>query len=193
VIFYVKPKQNMAKSEEAGRPIFDEIEMVDIRTADKHFNPHFPAHETTVTWDALRQEDDRRTWAERYPAEYKAFKMGHSGSVSGTPLAEWPILSRAKVSELTAIGIVTVEQIAEMSDRHRSVLGAGARQLINQAQAYIEQARADAPNMAAAAQNAELLDEMARLKRELEELRAAQPKRGRPRKEEAAEDGEFAA
>jgi hypothetical protein len=191
VIFYTKPKQNMRASEEAGRPIFDEIEMVQIKTADKHFEPHFPAHEPTVTWDAQRQEDDRRTWAERYPAEYKAFKMGHAGSVSGTPLAEWPILSRAKVSELTAIGIVTVEQIAEMSDRHRSVLGAGARQLINQAQAYIAQARENAPNMAAAAMNAELMGEMERLKRELDELRAAQPKRGRPRKE--AEDGEEAA
>lgn len=195
VIFYSKATLNKAKTAEAGRPIYDDVDMVDVRTGDKHFNPHFPAHEPTVTWDARTATDDRRTWAERFPREYQAYKMDLTPSESGTPLEEWPLLSRAKVSELRAIGIVTVEQIADMSDRHRSTLGAGARQLIGQAQAYVQQAREAAPAMRFAAENAELKDELDATRAELAALREKQKPSTRAKAGPATDDapGEAAA
>lgn len=185
VRFYAKSKQNNARSAAEGRPIFDEVEMADVRIpGDKHFNPHFPAHEPTVSFDRTTMSDDTRTWAERYSAEYKAFKSAHLPSVSGTPLEEWPILSRAKVSELKALDITTVEQIAEISDRNRNILGPSARQMITQAQVYIAQARDAAPANQMAAENAELRTEVDAMRAEMDRLRAEMaPKRGRPRKE----------
>lgn len=188
--FYVKTKQNAALSAEAGRPIFEEIEMVAMSAGDRNFEPHFPAHEPTVTYNRVTNDDDTRTWAERYPNEYRAFKEQHLTAEAGTPLEEWPVISRAKASELKALGISTVEQVAAMSERSRAMLGDGARQLIAQAEAYIQQAREMAPVNALATQNAELLAEIERMKAEM----AEKPKRGRPRKtEDAAEDEDDAA
>lgn len=165
VRFYAKPKLNKVKSAEVGRPIYDEVETVEVIVAgDKHFRPHFPAHEPTVTFDTTTQQEDRRTWAERYPEEYKAYKLQGHQSITGTPLEAWPILGRAQVAELKALDIFTVEQIADMNDRNRHVLGASARQLIAKAQAYIAQARDTATPQRLAAENEELRAEIERLK-----------------------------
>lgn len=168
VRFYVKPKQNTVKSAEAGRPIFDEIEMVEVIVAgDKHFRPHFPAHEPTVTYDAATKTEDRRTWAERYPEEYRAFKLQGHQAVTGTPLEAWPILTRAQVAEMKALEIFTVEQIADMNDRNRHILGPAARQLIAQARTYIDRAKEAATPQRLAAENEELRAEVERLRREM--------------------------
>lgn len=178
--FYSAPKQNKIKSAEAGRPIFDEHEMVEINLAgDKQNRPHFPAHEVTVTYDAQTQQEDRRTWAERYPNEYRAFKTQSGPHIEGTPLVQWPILTRAQVAELGAIDIFTVEQIADMNARNRQVLGPAAHQLIAQAKAYIERAREGASDNRLASENAELKAELERMKADMEK-----PKRGRPAKVE---------
>lgn len=165
VRFYEKPKLNKQKTAEAGRPIYDSVEMVEVIVAgDKHFRPHFPAHEPTVTYDNATQQEDRRTWAERYPAEYKAYKTQGMMSVSGTPVEAWPLLTRAQVAELKALDIFTVEQIADMTDRNRHVLGPSARQLIAQAKAYIEQASNAATPQKLAAENEALRAELERLR-----------------------------
>ena len=39
-----------------------------------------------------------------------------SSSVEGTPLAEWPIMSRSQVEELSFHNVKTVEQLVAMSD-----------------------------------------------------------------------------
>ena len=167
VRFYEKPKLNKAKTSEAGRPIYDSVEMVEVIVAgDKHFRPHFPAHEPTVTYDNATQQDDRRTWAERYPAEYKAYKTQGTMSVSGTPVEAWPLLTRAQVAELKALDIFTVEQIADMTDRNRHILGPSARQIIAQARTYIDQARDTAAPQRLAAENEALRAELERLKAE---------------------------
>ena len=165
VRFYEKPKQNKSKSAEAGRPIFDSVEMCEVIVAgDKHFRPHFPAHEPTVTYDSATQTEDRRTWAERYPDEYRAFKQQGFSATSGTPVEAWPILTRAQVAELKALDIFTVEQIADMADRNRHVLGAGARDLIAKAKAYIDQAADASVPQRLASENEALKAEIERLK-----------------------------
>lgn len=198
VEFYTKPKQNDLKSAEAGRPIFDEVEMVRVITEDRNFEPHFPAHEPAITYDQRRRTDDTRTWAERYAGEYKAFKQRHVPSESGTPIEQWPVLSRAKVSELRALDISTVEQIAAMSERDQHRLGTEGRSLVSQANLYIQSAREAAPANQMAAENARLKEEVERLRKEKMERVAEEhaegekhaseddddekPRRGRPRK-----------
>jgi len=194
VRFYSKPKLNKAKSAEAGQPVFDEVEMCEITVpGDRGFQPHFPAHEPTVTYDAARQMDDTRTWAERYPSEYQAFKMGMTADPLGTPLDQWPVINRSKASELRALGLQTVEQVAEMNARNRAILGPAAQQIIDQARVFVEQSRVYSPQA-----------EIEALRRELADMRMAQTddgqamtpeeydepveqpsRRGRPRKDAA--------
>lgn len=173
--FYSKPVQNPVKTAASGRPIFDEIEMCEIMTADKNFQPHFRAHEPTVTYDNKRQAEDRRTWAERYPEAYQAFKQAMNPSESGTPVEQWPILSRAKVSELRAIGLMTVEQVAAMDHATTQMLGPEGKALAAQATAYIEQARSSAPSQRMAAENEALKREIERLKADLAMTPIADP------------------
>ena len=183
ISFFSKPVEDKAASAEAGRPIFKEVEMCKV-WLDRFTESHYPAHEPTVTYVAEESRDDTRTWAQRYPNEYRAFKEQLLPSEIGTPVEQWPLLGQAKVSELKALGIDTVEQIANMGHRNREILGPGAAQLMEQAKAYIDAALEAAPANKAAA-------EIADLKRELEALRAeraeAPAKRGpgRPKKEEA--------
>jgi hypothetical protein len=181
VRFYSKMRPNRRKSEEAGRLIEDEVEMVEIILAgDKQTRPHAPAHEVTVTYDAVKKADDRRTWAERYPDEYKAFKQGTRQDISGTPLEAWGVLTRAQLAEMRALDIATVEQIADMNERNRTILGPNARLLIAQAQQYVGQLQA---LVKAQQPNAEL----DALRAELAALKAEdKPRRGRPPKAEEA-------
>lgn len=188
VRFYSKPKLNKARTAEAGRPIFDDVEMCEVILDDRNFNPHFPAHETTITYDKQAQMDDTRTWAERFPEAYRAFKMRHEAGETGTPLSEWPVVTRAKASELNALGVTTVEQLAAMPESTLRVLGAEGRQLAAQAQAYMQTAQEAAPMNRLALENEDLKARLAALEARLggmddEEEGDDEPRRrGRPRK-----------
>jgi hypothetical protein len=49
-------------------------------------------------------------------SEYAAFKQNEDQGLVGTPLKEWPIMSRSQVKELEFFNVYTVEQLAEMAD-----------------------------------------------------------------------------
>jgi hypothetical protein len=103
-IFYMGVIHNDAKTEEAGRHIFDDVECVRII---------IPGDKNNVI-DRPAQASDKR----RFAKQYAAFKEGRKEDeqISGTRLREWPFLSRAQCEELNAMGIKTVEQLAELRD-----------------------------------------------------------------------------
>ncbi len=100
------------------------------------------------------------THRKRWPHAYKAFKSGLAEVVSGTPLAQWPTMTRSRVAELQAMQITTVEEVAALDDASVQRIGLGGRQLRDQAQAWLQAAAGQAPMVA-------LLDENARLKAEV--------------------------
>ena len=103
--------QNDAKSQAAQRPIFDEVEICEIRIpGDKDVR-------RVVVTDRER---------ERFPKQYLAFKQNSDqATVSGTPLSELPWLSAANREEARYFGLRTVEQLAEMGDVYLQKLGPG--------------------------------------------------------------------
>ncbi len=174
--FYYKPKENKRASKDAGHLVYDQVEMIEITIpGDRTYQPHFPAHESCVTYDAALREDDLRTWAERYPEEYRAFKMNASQDPLGTPVEQWPVLSRQMISQLKALGLPTVESIASMNPRNRGALGASADQLIAQANVFVS-------SMKPVDDRGAMMDELAAMRAEIEELRKGRGP-GRPRKE----------
>lgn len=98
--FFVQPVEDETKSKEAGRRVFVDREMVEIR----------------VDRDVIVRpvgDKDRQM----YQAQYEAFRRGQDQTaVEGTPLREWPIMTRGQVEEFAFCGLRTVEQLAAASD-----------------------------------------------------------------------------
>lgn len=165
-LFKIHTTENKAKSKEAGRPIFDDMEVVEVRFAgDRNKISVFPAHAVC----GQMQDDDgdyrQMTYAERWPEQYKRFKAKQTQVAEGTPVDELPFLTQAKRSELKALSIYTAEALASLDGTPLKNLGPGGRDLKNQAQAYLDRAAgtADVTKMAA---------EIAELQRTIRELQA---------------------
>lgn len=149
--FHMDAFQNKAKSEQEGRPIFDEKEMVRIvLPGDKH-----------LTWVGEVTDEHRQRW----PEQYAAFKRGEERAASGTPLEQWtsPNMTRSRVAELKALNILAVEELASVPDSALTKIGMGARELREEARAYIDSAKDNSANAAMAARIAQLEEMVMRL------------------------------
>lgn len=155
--FFMNAIENKAKSKDEGRPIFDEIEMIEIR---------IPGDSKTVFVDHVYRKDGEPNGAgmmnnppcyiERWPNHYARFKNAQTQAQTGTPLAEWPQMTVSKVAELRAINIFTVENLADLSDGFLGKLGMGGRELREKARAFIAKAKDSAAETKIAAENAAL-------------------------------------
>jgi len=100
--FYVHAREDEAASAREGRPIFREMEYVEIMAPGNLNNiVRRPAS------DADRQ---------RFPGAYRAFKAGVGDFVDGTPLCEVIWITKGQVAELSYNGIRSLEQLAEVAD-----------------------------------------------------------------------------
>ena len=157
--FSIRAVQNMFKSNEEGRPIYDEIEWINIRVAgDRNMEVSRKVNET----DKIR-----------FAAYYTAFQAGEKMSVSGTPLEHWPAISRGQVAELKHLNIATVEALAQISDQGIANIGMGGREMVVKAQAYLEAAKTTAIPQHLAAENERMKNDMEMLKRQIAEMGAA--------------------
>lgn len=103
VRFFKKAKQHAAKSEEAGRPIFEEVEYIHVMVpGDRN---HIITRPVTVMDKA------------RFSQQYEHWKRTASNDgITGTPLEAWGVLSLAQVEEFRYFGIRTVEDMAQLRD-----------------------------------------------------------------------------
>ena len=132
VRFVMRPVLQRAESRTAGRPIYAEMEFVEIMVpGDKH----------TIITRRVREIDARR-----FSRQYAAFKAGKSDQQSGTPLTSLPFMSAAKAEEYKFFNITTAEQLAAVADGSsaaNSIMGfQGDKQ---KASAYIQMAAGNAP------------------------------------------------
>jgi hypothetical protein len=120
------PILNHFKSTEAGRPVFDEVDYITIRTPGSQL----------CTIDAPITAG---TYLKRFRKEYDAWKAGQSDALSGTPLESFPFLlgKVALIAELKALSIHTVEQLAEVPDGNIQRI-MGGNSLRQKAQDYIK-------------------------------------------------------
>ncbi len=130
VKFIVKARQNKAKSLEEGRPIFDEIEYVDIRVAGSRNG--YVCRPATFADKA------------RFPKHYEAFKARVEMPLEGTPLAEWALITRSQAEELAFFNVKTVEQLAGMADTQAQKF-MGINSLRKKASDWVAKAKENAP------------------------------------------------
>ena len=122
--------KNEEKSLEAGRPIFEDREFVNIMV---------PGDKQNVIHREVRPDDK-----ERFSRQYAAWKGGNGDQLVGTPLAEWPAVTRSQVEELAYHGVRTVEQLAAVSDGNASKMGP-IQALRQKARDFVEQAKGNVP------------------------------------------------
>ena len=112
VRFYKKSVQQEQESIDAGRPIYKDFDFVQI----------------CVAGDTLTEID---TYAlanhkQRFPIQWANY-MNRQGAndeeVVGTPLSEWPLVSKSQAEELRGIKFQTVESIANASDQQLQRIG----------------------------------------------------------------------
>lgn len=135
-------------SKKAGRPIFKDMEVVEVRIAgDRNFAPVFPAH---AMWKRIDGEEI--TYAQRFKDAYALFTAGKEQVAAGTPLSELPFLTEAKRAELRALKIYTAEALASLDGKNLTALGGEGRDLKNQAMAYLEKSGGTASTVALTAE-----------------------------------------
>ena len=147
VKFYLDARYMAALSEKEGRPIHEEVEMVEIIK---------PGGRDIV----VREATDRDR--QNYHREYQAFKAGNAETfVNGTPVKEWPQVSVSMVATLHHLKIYSVEQLAALSDGDLQFLGMGGRELRTKAQAFLKAAKEQGAFQSMAVENEKLKSQLA--------------------------------
>jgi hypothetical protein len=148
-VFYKATEINIEKSQEAGRPVHDEIDLIKII---------IPGQRDSMVSKATFE------YQQRFPKQWAQYKQNTAQIGSGTPLEELPFLTMAQVADLKAINVHTAEQLAGMNDSNSHSL-MGFHAIKQQAQNYIEAAAGQAPLLklqaqidALVAKNEELVD-----------------------------------
>jgi hypothetical protein len=175
VVFKHLPLENEEKSKAAGRPIYDDVEVCEIRAPGSRDMKPFPAAEFSdwVPGDPWTGAQPRkRTYAERFSRQYRQFKEQQTQTKTGTPLTHIPFLTEGKRAELRALNIYTAEQLASIEGAELKNLGHGGRELKNKAEAFLGESAASAPSLQLAAELEAMRAKMAVLEEDNEALKA---------------------
>jgi hypothetical protein len=111
VQFYKKSMKQEDASAEAGRPIFKEFDFVRIM---------IPGDNLTEI-DTYAQESHKQRFPRQW-AHYQNQVAGHE-DIIGTPLDQWPQVTRSQAEELRGLKFYTVEAIADCSDQQLQRIG----------------------------------------------------------------------
>lgn len=155
--FYYTPVKDEEESAKAGRPIFKDVEFVEIMVAGDANN--------VIQRQATDQDRDR------FRKVYEMFKSGDEEQTLGTPLSEVPWLTRSQVEELMYHKIRTLEALSAVSDE---VCGRmpGLHTLKEKAKAHVARADAAAPTEELRAENQKLQEQLAALTKVVEDQTA---------------------
>ena len=192
VQFYKKSMKQEDASNEAGRPIFKEFDFVRIM---------IPGDNLTEI-DTYAQESHKQRFPRQW-AHYLNQTAGHE-DVIGTPLDQWPQVTRSQAEELRGLKFYTVEAIADCSDQQLQRIGmvAGmsphnfrlkAKAFLNLANDSAEVAQRESELQALREENAKITAEteakLSKMQEQMEALLAAvaekKPKTRKPKVAEA--------
>jgi|RhiMethySRZTD1v2_1073278.scaffolds.fasta_scaffold09469_13 hypothetical protein len=151
VKFYIKPVLNETKTDEEGRPIYDDKEYIEIRT---------PGNTTNIVVRPVSDMDRKR-----FRLAYQEFKSGETEQTGGgTPLIEAPWITRSQVEELSYLRIRTLEQLAAVGDDVCTRIP-GLYKLKERAKMMAERAEKAAPFMKIQAENDEMRNRLETLEK----------------------------
>ena len=133
---------DVAKSEEAGRPVPRMVVMACITPHASKDVFEKPAEEWLVQ---IKQKASRGDfppdWAKHFRDAYEEWKSGNELPREGTPVKTWQMTSREQANRLIAVGITTVEDLAETPDQGTGVIGLDGRYLRDMARTWVNEAK----------------------------------------------------
>lgn len=169
VEFFMDAVEDKAASAKEGRPIFNDVEMVRIRIAgDPKTVLVAPANDGSSVRDPSTNQ--RLTYAQLHAEPYRAFKDGVEYIGSGTPLSELPFITKAKAEELKRLNVHTAEALAGLDGPNLQKLGMHARDMKEQAEAYLAKAAGSADIVKLSGENAALKEQIAALQAQMKSL-----------------------
>lgn len=166
VRFYSKPVQDMAESSNQNRPIYRDVDYIEIFT---------PGNQLNIIDTPVREEHKRR-----FPIQWAAYQNAHSGDQReiGTPISQWTFVSAAQAEELKALKFFTVENVAHASDAQIQSIGmvggVSPHVMRERAIAYLKAASGTAEVQHEAEEKAELKAQLAALQNQIAALMNAQ-------------------
>ena len=154
--FHTEAVLHPAKSTQAGRPIYDDVDMITIRT---------PGSQLTSIVAPVKY------YMDRFGAKYRDWKSSQLQAASGTPLENFPFLftKPSLIAELKYRNIFTVEQLAELTDSGKQAI-MGGHELCKRAAQWLEQTLLNAED----AEKAELKQKLANMEAQMAMLMANQ-------------------
>lgn len=159
VKFYMHPRKIQSESEAEGRPIFKDV---------PHINIMQPGNKDNIINRVATSQD-----ISRFAEHYRKFEARVSQEPEGgTPLDEWPAVTRSQVEELRFYNVLSVEQLAGMSDSNAQNFR-GINSLRTKAKAFLEFSKENAGAEAlatATARNDQLEETIAKLSERLSAL-----------------------
>jgi hypothetical protein len=78
-------------------------------------------------------------WVDNYKKQYDAWKNGQELPLNGTPIKAWGVISPAQQETLIQLRVLTVEDLASLTDEGIRRIGMGAVDLKNKAKAWLAQ------------------------------------------------------
>jgi hypothetical protein len=129
VKFFLKEREDKAQTLETGSPKFKEVEYIEIRV---------PGQRSAQVCRPATYRDKQR-----FPKHYDMFQKRIEAPEEGTPLGQWPQVSRSQVEELAFLGIKSVESVAAMADVHAHKMHGGLM-LKRRAAEWLEESNATA-------------------------------------------------
>lgn len=158
VTFKTEAVLNPAASTKAGRPIYDDIDMITVRVPGSQL--------VSIVDNAKRYTAGRPILAEKY----RIWKAGQTEAAGGTPLENFPFLftKPSLIAELKYRNIFTVEQLAELPDSGKQSI-MGGHELCKRASEWIAKTAGDAVD----AEKEEMRQKMAAMEKALADLTAA--------------------
>lgn len=146
VRFERKAIENVPESQKAGHWVGKDTDFVKITPA---YTKDVIVRDVDGWFKKLEQ--DRRngripdTWIPHYKRAYEAWKSGQEPPVDGIPIRGWLAISQAQQELLTSLGILTVEDLAGVTEDAMRRIGMGAVKMKNLAVAALKAAKEQGP------------------------------------------------
>lgn len=166
VRFYKRAIQDIFQTTKQGRPIFQDVDYIEIFT---------PGNQLNIIDTPVREHHKAR-----FPVQWAHYQNQHGGDQreTGTPVNQWPFLSMSQAEELKAIKFFTVEMIANASDLQINSIGMiggmAPNVLRERAKAYLNAAAGTATIESEATEKAQLKEQIEALQRQVQAMMAGQ-------------------
>jgi len=111
-------------------------------------------------------------WVSAFERKYEAWKAGHEAPLNGTSVKEWSYLSPAQCENFIGLRIVTIEDVAAMTEDAMMKVGMGARELREKAREWCQ---GQEVAKTVSKENEDLKNQLAALQAQVALMTAAKP------------------